>query len=424
MLIEKDWLSFGHKFGHRSGHLVPERTNFSHLPGESVSAQAAFLSSMQKGFAFSSADFKETSPVFHQFLDCVYQILKQCPKRFEFDQRFLQDLYRQLYSCEWGTFVFDSELHRSEYDAKHTTRSVWQRYLASDEVKAKWTNPDYDSSHDDPMSRAPGADQGVLLPDPKKLMYWFELFNRSDDDMNAEEPESSLTEPAGTAEPPVVAIVDAQGAPAPQVASEKPDGLVDNINKVSISSASPKQATSPDSGRSTRSSVPSSPAQRAASPPASQSNAGISAAPAWAAAAQPAFNNAVSSMWKFGGSSWKTLQKGYQDTMKDLHASASTPEASPAPTESSQRPTLGNLGSQFDPWRSKSTMASSDPSKTHSAPSSEMKAVTELEATGSAAPRLPPRFPSQANPWGDSEPELSSTENDSNSKGDPLGVGL
>lgn len=43
VLIEKDWLSFGHMFGRRCGH-------------------------------FSSSDTGNRSPIFIQWLDCVYQL--------------------------------------------------------------------------------------------------------------------------------------------------------------------------------------------------------------------------------------------------------------------------------------------------------------------------------------------------------------
>jgi hypothetical protein len=46
ILIEKEWLSFGHKFTTRCGHL--------------------------------NGDSKEVSPIFTQFLDAVWQVLSFC----------------------------------------------------------------------------------------------------------------------------------------------------------------------------------------------------------------------------------------------------------------------------------------------------------------------------------------------------------
>ena len=59
-LIEKEWVSFGHKFFDRIGH-------------------------GQRGFWTQH----ECSPIFLQFLDCVYQILVQNPNLFEFNAEFL-----------------------------------------------------------------------------------------------------------------------------------------------------------------------------------------------------------------------------------------------------------------------------------------------------------------------------------------------
>lgn len=403
--MEKDWLSFGHKFGHRSGHLVPDRTSFASLPGEGISAQAAFFSTVQKGLAFSSAAFKETSPVFHQFLDCVYQILHQFPNRFEFDQRLLRDLFQQLFSCSYGTFLFNSEKDRADHQARTSTRSVWERYIGSDEAKRKWSNPQYKPELDDANSRDLKADQGVLLPDPKDLVYWFELFNRSDDEMNSEEPES-ISEPIGVSDPPVVAVVDATGAAAPQVAAEQPSGLVDNVNKMSLSPASSQKHATP-SARPPSPLGSSVPAASNSAPPADALQT-----PAWAAAAQPAFSNAMTSVWKFGGSSWKSIQKGYQDVVRDYQA---TSGPSPGEAEHRDRGDMpSTLGSQFDPWRSKSTthqQTGDAPWSTSSAAEGHIIEKADIE------PRHPPRIPTQSNPW-------SADEGSGGSEGkDPLGVG-
>lgn len=443
VLVEKDWLSFGHKFGHRSGHLVPDRTSFAALPGEGVSAQAAFLATMQRGLAFSSAAFKETSPVFHQFLDCVYQILRQFPARFEFNQDFLQDLYRQMFSCEWGTFLFNSEHDRAAAKASTATRSVWERYLTTDGIKSQWLNPAYKPELDNPDSRAPQADQGVVLPNPKDVSYWFELFGRDDEDMNSEEPEH-IEDPASPSDPPVVAIVDANGAPAPPVAAapNQPDGLVENINNVSLSAPRKSAVAQPRSASPAPGSAPTSPPPRSSASPSSStynaygggnayssSSSESSSAPAWASAAQPALSNAVASMWKFGGSSWKSLQKGYQDAVKDFQnvnsdetaPSTSTSQASPV-KDGRTRPAPSTLGSQFDPWRAQSTLAPTSDSSLPRVKEDRKASLTDASSGG----RHPPRLPTQMNPWDGpaSGPEPSANSSANGSTGDPLGVGL
>ncbi|NXU67251.1 MTMR4 protein, partial [Horornis vulcanius] len=59
VLVESDWLDFGHKFGDRCGHQ------------EKVEDQ------------------NEQCPVFLQWLDAVHQLLKQFPCLFEFNEAFL-----------------------------------------------------------------------------------------------------------------------------------------------------------------------------------------------------------------------------------------------------------------------------------------------------------------------------------------------
>uniref|UniRef100_A0A3B5L929 phosphatidylinositol-3,5-bisphosphate 3-phosphatase n=1 Tax=Xiphophorus couchianus TaxID=32473 RepID=A0A3B5L929_9TELE len=59
VLVETDWLDYGHKFGDRCGHQE------------------------------NADDVSEQCPVFLQWLDCVHQLLKQFPCLFEFNEAFL-----------------------------------------------------------------------------------------------------------------------------------------------------------------------------------------------------------------------------------------------------------------------------------------------------------------------------------------------
>ncbi|KPV74830.1 uncharacterized protein RHOBADRAFT_376, partial [Rhodotorula graminis WP1] len=186
VLIEKDWVSYGHRFADRSGHLCNDRVDFVHKLGTDASTQQAFLASVTRQFAGSSHAFKETCPVFQQFLDCVYQVQRQFPTRFEFNERLLRHLVRETYGDAQGTFLFNSERERAELDARSRTASVWDTVFdpATGTLKPEFRNPAYDPALDDPHRKSPDADQGVVLVDAHDVRWWHELFGRDDDEMN------------------------------------------------------------------------------------------------------------------------------------------------------------------------------------------------------------------------------------------------
>ncbi|KAF3006663.1 hypothetical protein E8E13_008384 [Curvularia kusanoi] len=226
VLVEKDWLSYGHMFRHRSGFLSHEKwftienerierkndgqgggnafenalrgakgffnrqnesneslnqlpeTNSTENVGD-VSDATATKPSSKIGAAEEHRITKvnELSPVFHQFLDCVYQLQYQHPTRFEFSERFLRRLLYHLYSCQYGTFLFDNEKERMEARAKERTRSVWDYFLCR---KHEFLNPKYDPEIDDAVR----GKERMIFPRKGEARWWAECFGRTDDEMN------------------------------------------------------------------------------------------------------------------------------------------------------------------------------------------------------------------------------------------------
>ncbi|CAG8480679.1 5733_t:CDS:2 [Ambispora gerdemannii] len=211
VLIEKDWLSFGHKFSDRSGHLSNERY---FITSSTNAANNAFNSMQNK---LKQSHVRETSPVFHQFLDCVYQILAQHPERFEFNEHLLVRLHFHLYSCQYGTFLFNSEKERNDYKVTTLTYSVWD-YINSN--REQFLNPVYDHGIKD---REEMGDKGVLFPesDWKNLKYWASLFDKRDEELNGEETVEEVS--------PMTRSLWMSDSPVPRSGSPDPLGALNGI---------------------------------------------------------------------------------------------------------------------------------------------------------------------------------------------------
>ncbi|KAJ8271719.1 hypothetical protein COCON_G00105780 [Conger conger] len=139
VLIEKDWVSFGHKFSHR----------YSHLDG----------------------DPKEVSPVLDQFLDCVWQLMEQFPCAFQYNERLLLQLHTHIYSCQYGNFLGNSEKERRDLRVRETTNSLWGHLWENREL---YMNPLYRPDH--------SQTQGVLRPAtaPYCFKLWKGMYCRSE----------------------------------------------------------------------------------------------------------------------------------------------------------------------------------------------------------------------------------------------------
>lgn len=134
ILIEKEWISFGHPFKKRCGYL-------------------------------SKDDSFDSSPVFIQFLDCVWQTLNQFPSHFEFNNKLLIELSSSIYSGIYGTFIFNNDFERKNYSARSTTESFWTHVLSDTTFK----NPLYVSGL-----------EATIVPsyNPRALSLWTSYFLR------------------------------------------------------------------------------------------------------------------------------------------------------------------------------------------------------------------------------------------------------
>lgn len=95
VLVEKEWLEFGHKFGDRCGNSA------------------------------TAEDLGERCPVFLQWLDCVHQLLAQFPCSFQFNQLYLVKLAQHTYSGLFGDFLGNSVMERQREAVATRTFSVW-----------------------------------------------------------------------------------------------------------------------------------------------------------------------------------------------------------------------------------------------------------------------------------------------------------
>ena len=100
ILVEKEWCSFGHQFARRSGTL-------------------------RDGFW----DNEECSPIFLQFIDCVFQLISQFPCSFEFNETFLVALLDEVYNGQGGTFLGNSEADRVTAGVPEKCVSSWSLLL-------------------------------------------------------------------------------------------------------------------------------------------------------------------------------------------------------------------------------------------------------------------------------------------------------
>ncbi|XP_026307730.1 myotubularin-related protein 8 isoform X5 [Piliocolobus tephrosceles] len=148
ILIEKEWISMGHKFSQRCGHL--------------------------------NGDSKEVSPIFTQFLDCIWQLMEQFPCAFEFNENFLLEIHDHVFSCQFGNFLGNCQKDREDLRVYEKTHSVWPFLV---QRKPDFRNPLYKGF----------TMYGVLNPStvPYNIQFWCGMYNRFDKGL---QPKQSILE--------------------------------------------------------------------------------------------------------------------------------------------------------------------------------------------------------------------------------------
>ncbi|XP_034257274.1 myotubularin-related protein 7 isoform X2 [Pantherophis guttatus] len=149
VLIDKDWVSFGHKFNHRYGNL--------------------------------DGDPKEISPVIDQFIECVWQLMEQFPCAFEFNERFLIHIQHHIYSCQFGNFLCNNQKERQELKIQERTYSLWAHLWKN---RADYLNPLYREDHNRTL-------HPQSTPSHFIYKFWSGMYNRFEKGLH---PRQSITE--------------------------------------------------------------------------------------------------------------------------------------------------------------------------------------------------------------------------------------
>ncbi|KAJ2802021.1 phosphatidylinositol-3-phosphatase ymr1 [Coemansia guatemalensis] len=127
----------------------------------------------------------ETSPVFQQFLDCVYQLWVQHPTAFEFNERFLLDLFYHLHAAQFGTFLANNMKERQALDMRSSTKSVWSWIWQKLDKEGDshgdsvYDNPLYGRGSEEKRQELQDSKR-TILPDTRFIQYWSAMFSCHD----------------------------------------------------------------------------------------------------------------------------------------------------------------------------------------------------------------------------------------------------
>lgn len=168
VLIEKEWLAFGHRFGHRSN---------------------------LKAHSSSGSPF---APTFLQFLDAVHQIQSQFPLAFEFNEFYLRFIAYHSVSCRFRTFLFDCEFER--FDLGIATIEDKRGSLNTKHVVETGTGSDDDIFPGGIRSSGVGGTQRIgysvfeyIERQHAKNPIFFNFMYSSDSDRSVLRPQSSVS---------------------------------------------------------------------------------------------------------------------------------------------------------------------------------------------------------------------------------------
>jgi len=165
-LIEKDFLGFGHPFHTRCGH----------GEGRLDRSSGGNTSGFDSGPGSGASDEAQMSPIFIQFLDCVFQLVNQSPDDFEFNKNYLLLLSEHVYSCRFGTLMCDTEKERETVASiRQRTFCLWEHLNAESTL----LNPTYKTRRSKSMNLevADEYNDALMMPLPsllRNVVLWTE----------------------------------------------------------------------------------------------------------------------------------------------------------------------------------------------------------------------------------------------------------
>lgn len=183
ILIEKEFCVFGHKFAERCNHMTQGDTFYHSESGVSASDTESVQTQQTHKL--------QPSPIFVQWIDAVYQVMRQFPNHFEFTSKLLEWIAEDVYSCLYGTFLVNCDKERVFEGVKLFTTSLWTRILEAIRREKQGDAPihllnQYYDAHDAWRFISKKEKCGIqLLPiscSSKRLVFWDEHYLRYDSD--------------------------------------------------------------------------------------------------------------------------------------------------------------------------------------------------------------------------------------------------